>query len=490
MKADFGFDGSEKSNAQFGGTPFEEAVFSGKERVGRVPPHSLESEQSVLGGILIDNEVIHGILEICLPDDFYKQAHSVLFQAMIDLVERREPVDALTIANYLRTTNQLEGAGGLEYVSHLLDIVPTAANARYYARVVKDMSLRRRIIHEASEIVGDAFRVEGDVEGFLDTVEKRIFKISESRLHQSFFKVGELVKDSIKEVEQLYINKQAITGVPTGFIDFDEMTSGLQRSDLIILAGRPSMGKTSLALNIARNVAFEARKAVAVFSLEMSKEQIVMRMLCSEARVSASRVRSGKLGESDFPRLVEAASQIAHADIFIDDTPAISVLEMRAKARRLHRETPLSLVVVDYLQLMRGSARRQERREQEISEISSSLKALAKELSVPVIALSQLNRGVENRTDKRPIMADLRESGAIEQDADLICFVYRDEVYNPDTPDKGVAELIVAKHRNGPIGTVQMAFQGEHTLFENLASEKSYDFLGGDLVLPDEGDLF
>ncbi len=454
---------------------------------GRVPPHSVESEQSVLGAVLLNNESLHGVLEILVAEDFYRLAHKLLFEAMISLSERREPIDIVTLANELRTIDKLDDAGGVEYLSYLIDVVPTAANAQYYARIIKELSVRRHMINEIIQIAEEAFTGRGDVDGFVDSVEQRIFRVSESRANKSFVAVGDIVKDSIKEVEQLFVNDSPVTGVATGFTDLDELTSGLQKSDLIIIAGRPSMGKTALALSIARNVGVDHGQGVAIFSLEMSKEQIVMRMLCGEARVSSGRVRSGKLSESDFPRLVDAASKIAQAKIFIDDTPAMSVLEMRAKARRLHRESPLSLIVIDYLQLMRGSSRNSERREQEISEISRSIKALAKELKIPIIALSQLNRAVETRNDKRPMMADLRESGAIEQDADIIGFVYRDEVYNPETQDKGVAEIVIGKHRNGAIGTIRLAFLQEYTMFENLAEDAGYDYLGEDLGL-DTGD--
>jgi replicative DNA helicase len=478
-----------RTNLSYRTEPQMEVVFEGDGSSGRVPPHSLDSEQAVLGAVLLDNEALMPVLELLRGEDFYKKAHQLLFEAMFALSDRHEPIDVVTLSAQLRSSEQIDAVGGIEYISYLVDAVPTAANTLYYARIIKEMSLRRKLIHQAGEIAEEAMNTRGDFEGFIDSVEQRIFKVSESRIHPSFVRVGEVVKDSIKHVEQLYINKNRITGVPSGFVDLDALTSGFQPSDLIIVAGRPSMGKTSLALSIVRHVALECNRRVAVFSLEMSKEQVVMRFLCSEARVSNSRVRSGNLGESDFPRLVDAASKLAQADIFIDDTPAISVLEMRAKARRLHKESPLSLIVVDYLQLMKGSSRSAERREQEISEISASLKAIAKELSIPVVALSQLNRAVENRQDKRPLMADLRESGAIEQDSDIIGFVYRDEVYNPDTPDKGVAEFIISKHRNGPIGTVRLGFQAEYTLFVNLEEESSeYDYLGEDLTLPEEDD--
>ncbi|MCL4158626.1 UNVERIFIED_CONTAM: hypothetical protein GTU68_000414, partial [Idotea baltica] len=453
----------------------------------RLPPQDLEAEQSVIGGVLIDNEALYSVLEVARADDFYHKSHVDIFDAMLSLSDRREPIDIVTLCAELTRNDTLESSGGVEYLSQLVDRVPTSANAQFYARIVKETSLRRKLIHEASRIVEEAIEGKGDVGSFLDSVEQRIFSVSEARANAGFANVGDIVKDSIKHVEQLYVNQDQFTGVPSGFFDLDEMTSGFQPSDLIILAGRPAMGKTSLAMSMVQHIGIEEGRNVAIFSLEMSKEQIVLRMLCSEAQVSNSRVRSGRLGESDFPRLVDAASKISQANIFIDDTAAISVVEMRAKCRRLHRENPLSLVVVDYLQLMKGSSRKQDRREQEISEISGSLKALAKELSIPVIALSQLNRGVEARQDKRPIMADLRESGAIEQDADIISFVYRDEVYNPDTPDKGISEVILSKHRNGEVGTVRLGFQAEFTRFVNLEenSEDNYDFLGDDLVLDD-----
>lgn len=459
--------------------------FSGT--TGRIPPHSIEAEQSVLGSILLDNETINIVLEILRPEDFHARAHQCIFQSMIELSEKMEPIDVMTLSGDLERQKLLESVGGLEYLSHIVDIVPTAANAQYYARLIKELSLRRRVIHVAGEIAEEALTTRGDIDLFLDRVEKKIFDVKDARLTRSYFPISEIVKTSIKEVEQRYGSKAPITGVASGFADLDKMTSGFQPSDLIIIAGRPSMGKTSLALTMARHVGLDLGKAVLVFSLEMSKEQIVTRMLCSEAKVSSSKVRSGKLSENDFPKLVDAASKLAQADVYIDDTPALSVLEMRAKARRLDREKRLSLIVIDYLQLMRASFRRAERREQEISEISASLKALAKELHVPVIALSQLNRAVEGRQDKRPMMADLRESGAIEQDADIIGFVYRDEVYNPDTTqDKGIAELIISKHRNGPIDTVRLAFQAEFTSFENLAEGVEYDYLGEDISLGEE----
>jgi len=474
--------GQELSPPQFeerAGRALEES----RKKNGRLPPHDRAAEMAVIGGILLDNESVNSALELLQDTDFYVRAHQVIFKAMTELSERLEPIDAVTLGAELKKSKALEAAGGLEYISQIVDSTPTAANVGYYSRVVRGLSLRRKVIHEVTEIANAAYTPSGEIDSFIDEVESRIFKVSESRINAAFSKMSDLVKGSIKEVERLYANQGQLSGIPSGFAQLDAMTSGLQPSDLIIVAGRPAMGKTSLVLSIARHIGLDSRKPVAVFSLEMSKQQIVMRMLCAEARVSNSKVRSGKLADTDFPRLVDAASKLAQADIFVDDTPAISVLEMRAKCRRLHREKPLAAVIVDYLQLMKGSSRNAERREQEISEISGSLKALAKELHVPVIALSQLNRSVESRQDKRPMMSDLRESGAIEQDADIIGFVYRDEVYNPESPDKGVAELIIGKHRSGPVGTVRLAFQGEFTVFENLAEGPQFDYLGQELSL-------
>jgi len=466
-----------------------ESHFSGISS-GRIPPHSVEAEQSVLGAILLDNESLFSAVEIIYKDDFYRGSHTGIFESMLSLSERGEPIDIVTLASELEARGDLTTVGGPEYLSTLVDVVPTSAHTQFYSRLIREMSIRRKLIHQAGEISKDAFDTTERIDDLLDAVEQRIFAISDQKVKPSFARVGDVVKDSIKRIEQLYINNDLYTGVVSGFDDLDELTSGFQPSDLIILAGRPSMGKTALALSIARHVGVHLKKRVAIFSLEMSKDQIVTRLLCAEAKVNNSKVRSGKLNESDFPKLVDAAGKISQADIYIDDTAAISILEMRAKARRLHRESPLDMVIVDYLQLMKGSQRSAERRDQEISEISASLKGLAKELSIPVIALSQLNRAVETRNDKRPMMADLRESGAIEQDADLIGFVYRDEVYNSDSVDKGVAELIISKHRNGTVGTVRLGFQGEYTLFVNLEERaEGYDYLGADLGLDEDDDL-
>lgn len=441
----------------------------------RLPPQNLEAEVSVLGGILLENEALNQVLEILQTGDFYREAHRKIFSAMVQLYERNEPVDLITLAEVLNKKDELEAVGGLEYLNQLVNSVPTAANISYYANIIKEKSLLRKLIQRATEIINEGYGNSGDINEFLDRAERLIFEISEDRVRPSFYSLKDILKTSFKTIEKLYEKKQIITGVPTGFSKLDELTSGLQPSDLIIVAGRPSMGKTTFALNIAQHAAIEAGITAAIFSLEMAKEQLALRMLCSEAKIDAHRLRGGFLSESDWPKLTRAAGKLSEAPIFIDDTPAISVLEMRAKARRLKAEHNLGLIVVDYLQLMRGRTD-SETREQEISDISRSLKALAKELNIPVIALSQLNRRVEERGDKRPQLADLRESGAIEQDADVIIFLYRDEVYNrsEDNPNKGKAEIIIGKQRNGPTDKFELAFIDKYTCFENLSPLKEF----------------
>ncbi len=441
----------------------------------RVPPQSIEAEESVLGAILIDNHSINSAQEVITAEDFYRAAHGAIFSAMACLSERREPIDVVTLSHQLRSMGLLENAGGIEYLGHLATVVPSSANVAYYAKLVKEKALKRRVIHEASEIIREAFEDSGSVEQFMDEMEKRILSVSDRRTKSAFSSVGKIVGDSITLIERLYDLKEPITGIASGFTMLDEMTAGFQRSDLVILAARPSMGKTALALNIAQHVGLRKKGNCAVFSLEMSKEQLVLRMLCSEAQVPNTNVRTGKLSERDFPKLVDAASRIADAPIFIDDTPAITITELRAKCRRLDRDYPLSLIVVDYLQLMRSPLYQSTSREQEISDISRSLKALAKELNVPILALSQLNRSVESRNDKRPVMSDLRESGALEQDADVIMFIYREEAYDRATTQKGIAEIIVAKQRSGPTGTIELAFSPEFTRFGNLQKRDDLD---------------
>jgi replicative DNA helicase len=388
---------------------------------------------------------------------------------MIDLFEKNEPTDLITITEILKRKNQLEEIGGASYLADLSEKIPTAANIEYYAKIVRQKSILRSLIHSATEIVSKASTAEENIEDILDFSEKTIFTIAEQNIKRSFYPLKDILKSTFKNIEYLYEKKELITGVPTGFTDLDNMTSGFQSSDLIIIAGRPSMGKTAFCLNIAQYAASEANTPTAIFSLEMSKEQLALRMLCSEARVDNHKLRSGFVAESEWGKLSLAAGKLSDSKIYIDDSPGISVLEMRAKARRLKAEYGLGMVVVDYLQLMGGIKNRSESREQEISEISRSLKALAKELNIPVVALSQLNRRVEDRVDKRPHMADLRESGAIEQDADVILFIFRDEVYHPDSEEaKGKAEIIIGKQRNGPTGEVRLTFINEYTRFYDI----------------------
>jgi len=436
----------------------------------KVPPHSLEAEAAVLGGVLLDNTALDRIAELLIAEDFYREAHRKIYRAATDLSQRSEPIDLLTLTEALKTRGELADVGGAGYVSELADRALSAANIQYHARIVREKAILRGLITTASEIVSRGYEAREEVSRFVDEAEQAIYQIAEKKTRASFTRVGDMITDTFRQIEHLYERKEMVTGVPTGFTDFDRMTAGLQPSDLIIVAGRPSMGKTSFCLNIAEHVAIEKQIGVAVFSLEMSKEQLVLRMLCSQARVDLSKVRTGYLAQKDFPLLAEAAGRIHDAPIYVDDTPALSALELRAKARRLKRmkEANLGLIIVDYLQLMRGSSSRDESREQEISQISAGLKALAKELKLPVIALSQLNRQVESRNPPKPRMADLRESGAIEQDADVIAFIYRDEVYNKESRDQGVAEILIAKQRNGPIGDVRLAFRSEYTRFENL----------------------
>jgi replicative DNA helicase len=393
---------------------------------------------------------------------------------LISLSERDEPADLITLTNELRKIDQLDSIGGASYLASLIDSVPTAANIEYYAKIVKEKAILRKLIQTSTEIITQSYQDRGDVEGFLDEAERAIFEISEKRVKPSFYSIRDIVKESFKTLERLFEKKELVTGVPSGFKELDRLTAGFHASDLIIVAGRPSMGKTALCLNISQYAAIEKRIPVAIFSLEMSKEQLVIRMLCSEAQVEGTRLRTGFLTESDWPKLTLAAGNLSDAPIFIDDSAAISILELRAKARRLKGEHGLGMLIIDYLQLMKGRTK-VESRQQEISEISRSLKALAKELNIPVIAVSQLSRKTEERTGNRPQLSDLRESGAIEQDADLILFLYRDEVYNrsEDNPNKGKAELIIGKQRNGPIGKIELAFLDKFTTFKELYKGES-----------------
>ncbi|MDD5758963.1 MAG: replicative DNA helicase [Desulfobulbaceae bacterium] len=435
----------------------------------RLPPQNIEAEQCVLGSILLRQGSIEKIADLLQPDDFYKPSHQSIFGAMLVLFQKSDPLDIITITNCLKDAHKLDEVGGPAYLSSLTDIVPVSANIVFYAKIVRDKSILRQLIQTSSEIAGRCYEEQDDIELLLDSVEQKVFDISSAKSSQAFTPMSEIIKKTFENVELLSERQELVTGVPSGYDEFDRLTAGLQSSDLIIVAGRPSMGKTAFAMNIVQNAAMIGKVPCAVFSLEMAKEQLAMRMLCSISRVDSSRLRTGHLQDHDWPKLVRATGMLAKAPIFIDDTPAISVLEMRAKTRRLKSEFNIGLVVVDYLQLMRG--RNTDSREQEISEISRSLKAMAKELHIPVVALSQLNRSLESRTDKRPMLSDLRESGAIEQDADVICFIYRDEVYNksPDNPKRGTAEVIIGKQRNGATGTIELAFLNTITTFENLA---------------------
>ena len=451
----------------------------------RKPPQNLDAEQSILGAILLENTSIDKALELVMPDDFYKESHRKIFLAMIELTDHGEAIDLITLPEALRKKEELEKAGGLSYISSLLSSVPNAANIHYHCKIIREKSILRSLINSATSIVSRGYEDTKNVDEFLDDAEKMVFEIAEKKIKPSFFGIKAIIKDSFEMIEALYNRKEMITGVPSGFKELDEITAGLQPSDLIIVAGRPSMGKTAFVLNMASNVAIKNKIPVAIFSLEMSKEQLVMRMLSSEARIDGKKIRTGHLEQSDWNSLTTAAGELSEAPIFIDDSSGLNVLEMRAKARRLKREHGLGLVIVDYLQLMRGYGN-SESRQQEISDISRSLKGLAKELACPVIALSQLNRAVETRTDRKPLLADLRESGAIEQDADVIMFIYREEFYNPckcpkDGPcfpecgRRGKATLSIGKQRNGPAGVdVNLTFISKYARFEDRTEQQEY----------------
>lgn len=438
----------------------------------KVPPQNLEAEEAVLGSILLDPDALDRVIEVMAAADFYRDNNRTIFEAMLALSEGGDPIDLITLTDALKSRGVLPQVGGATYLATLADSVPSAANVASYARIIRDKAVLRSLIRVSGEIVQGCYDRQDDIAQFLDEAERLIFDVSEQRIRPAFVKIEDIIVDTIKTIEQLSERKDLVTGVATGFLDLDSKTAGLQPAELVIIASRPSMGKTTFALNIAQYVALHGRASVGFFSLEMTKEQLVMRLLCAEARVDSSRLRTGH-ADRDFPRLAMAAGRLAEAPIFIDDTPSLNILEIRAKARRLKREHGLDLIIVDYLQLMHGlpNNKREENRVQELAEISRGLKALAKDLQVPVVALSQLNRQVETRGDRRPIMSDIRESGSIEQDADVIMFIYRDEVYHQESPDEGTAEIIIGKQRNGAIGTVRLSFRGEYTRFENLAGD-------------------
>ena len=447
----------------------------------RVPPHSIEAEQSVLGGLLLDNAAWDRIADFVSAEDFYRYDHRIIFEHIVKLINSTKPADVITVYEAMSTSGKAEEVGGLVYLNALAQNTPSAANIRRYAEIVRDRGILRKLITVADEISGNAFNPQGkDVKSMLDEAESKIFAIAEegSRGSQGFMEIQPLLTQVVERIDELYNrdNSSDITGVPTGFIDLDKMTSGLQPGDLIIVAGRPSMGKTAFSINIGENVAIESGLPVAVFSMEMGGAQLAMRMLGSVGRLDQHRLRTGRLLDEDWPRLTHAIQKMNDAQFYIDETPALSPIELRARSRRLARQCgKLGLIIIDYLQLMSGNGgSSSENRASEISEISRSLKGLAKELNCPVIALSQLNRSLEQRPNKRPVMSDLRESGAIEQDADVILFIYRDQVYNPDSPDKGTAEIIIGKQRNGPIGTVRLTFLGEYTKFDNFTGGNAF----------------
>ncbi|TAK76921.1 MAG: replicative DNA helicase [Gammaproteobacteria bacterium] len=442
----------------------------------KVPPHSIEAEQSVLGGLMLDNRAWDDVVDRLHENDFYRQQHRLIYRAMARLSEQSKPIDVLTVSEALRELHELDQVGGEVYLFELANNTPSAANIMAYADIVRERSVLRQLIAAATDMTESAFSPQGrSITELLDAAERSVFSISEQGAKNSGpINVKEFLAKTMDRIDTLFHSNTPITGVPTGYHDLDNMTSGLQASDLVIIAGRPSMGKTGLAMNIAEHVAIKSRLPVLIFSMEMPGEAIVMRMLSSLCRIDQLRIRTGKLSDEDWPRISSTVSMLSDAPLFIDDTPALSPAEMRARARRVAKEHgQIGLIVVDYLQLMQVPGFN-ENRTAEISEISRSLKTLAKELKVPVIALSQLNRGLEQRADKRPVMSDLRESGAIEQDADLIAFIYRDEVYNEATPDKGTAEIIIAKQRNGPIGKVRLTFMGQYTCFENFIRQPGY----------------
>jgi replicative DNA helicase len=446
----------------------------------RVPPHSIQAEQAVLGGLMLDNATWDQVADRVGEGDFYRREHRLIFRAVANLAEHNSPFDVVTLAEELERREALGDVGGLPYLGALANDTPSAANIRAYADIVREHSVMRQLIRVGTEIADSAFRPEGrKVDQLLDEAENNVFQIAEQRQQQGagFEPIKTLLVKAVDRIETLYQSNEPITGVSTGFKDLDEMTSGLQPSDLIVVAGRPSMGKTTFAMNVAENVAIKSGLPVAVFSMEMPGEQLTLRMMSSLGRIDQHRVRTGKLEDEEWPRLTSAVSILSEASLFIDDGAALTPTEVRARCRRLMRDQgKLGLIVIDYLQLMQAPSAA-ENRTNEISLISRNLKALAKELEVPVIALSQLNRSLEQRTNKRPIMSDLRESGAIEQDADLVVFIYRDEVYNEDSPDKGIAEIIIGKQRNGPIGTVRLTFLGKYTKFENYVHDV-YDVSG------------
>ena len=441
--------------------------------LGKVPPHDLEAEQAIIGSMLTDRDAVISAIEILKEEDFYREDNKAIYTAILNLYNRAEPIDIITVKSELESMGKFEQVGGLEYLAELPEKVPTTANAMKYIKIVEEKSTLRRLIKTANEIIELGYSPTEDVEDIMEGAEKKIFNIMQEKNQKGYAPIKDVLVESFTKLEELYNRKQHITGVPSGFTELDYRTAGFHGSELILIAARPAMGKTAFALNIATNAAVKANVPVAVFSLEMSKEQLVNRILCSESMVDSNKVRTGKLEEDDWTKLAGAIGPLSEAEIFIDDTPGINITEIRAKCRKLKLEKNIGMVVIDYLQLIQGSNKRGGSREQELSEISRSLKILAKELDVPVIALSQLSRAAEQRPDHRPMLSDLRESGAIEQDADIVMFLYRDDYYNQDSEKKDIAEIIIAKHRGGSTGTVELLWLGSYTKFVNL--ERRFD---------------
>ena len=436
--------------------------------LGRIPPHDIEAEQAIIGSMLTDKDAVIAAIEILREQDFYREDNRIIYSAILNLYNRSEPIDIITLKAELKSMGKLEAVGGLEYIVQLPDRVPTTSNVEQYIKIVEEKSMLRALIKTADELITLGYDPTQEVEQVIDTAEKKIFEVMQKKNQKGYSSMKDILIDTFTQLEQLYNQKEMITGVPTGFADLDYRTSGLHNSDLILVAARPAMGKSAFALNIATHAAVRGKVPVAIFSLEMSKEQMANRILCSEAMVDSAKVRTGKIDDEEWAKLAAASGELSEAGIYIDDTPGISVMEIRAKCRKMKLEKNIGLVVIDYLQLVQGSNRKGGSREQEIAEISRSLKILAKEINVPVIALSQLSRAPEQRVDHRPMLSDLRESGSIEQDADIVMFLYRDDYYNEDTDKKNIAEVIIAKHRSGATGTVELLWLGNYTKFANI----------------------
>ena len=436
--------------------------------LGRIPPHDIEAEQAIIGSMLTDKDAVIAAVEVLQEQDFYREDNKIIYSAILNLYNRAEPIDIITLKSELKSMGKFEAVGGLEYIVQLPDKVPTTSNVEQYIKIVEEKSMLRALIKTADELITLGYDPTQEVEQVIDTAEKKIFQVMQKKNQKGYSSIKDILVDTFTQLEQLYNQKESITGVPTGFVDLDYRTSGLHNSDLILVAARPAMGKSAFALNIATNAAVRAKVPVAIFSLEMSKEQMTNRILCSEAMVDSAKVRTGKIDDDDWAKFAATSGELSEAGIYIDDTPGISIMEIRAKCRKMKLEKNIGLVVIDYLQLVQGSNKKGGSREQEIAEISRSLKILAKEIDVPVIALSQLSRAPEQRIDHRPMLSDLRESGSIEQDADIVMFLYRDDYYNEDTEKKNIAEVIIAKHRSGATGTVELLWLANYTKFANI----------------------